>query len=65
MRVAIDMFVAESIYNDNHEHPSLGSCTLLDELARLEQENEYFIITGRPQKYRMQITMPNIRIYSV
>ena len=61
MRVAIDLLVAD-------KEPGgmlFATRALLEGLARTDQENEYIIITGRPQEYQTLAAMPNMRIYPV
>src|SRR6266852_390538 len=61
MRVAIDNLIAEK------EHGGMLSAAkaLLEGLARVDQTNEYIVITGRPKEYRALANAPNIRIQPV
>ncbi len=61
MRVAIDNLTSEK------EHGGMFSAAkaLLEGLARIDQTNEYIVITGRPKEYRALANVPNIRIQPV
>lgn len=61
MRVAIDNLIAEK------EHGGMLSAAkaLLEGLARIDQTNEYIVITGRPKEYRALANALNIRIQPV
>lgn len=61
MRVAIDLLIAE-------KEPDGMFCathTLLDGLTRIDQTNEYIVITGHPEKYQALADAPNMRIHTV
>src|SRR5712691_7552301 len=61
MRVAIDMLLAE-------QKPGgmlFATRAILNGLAQIDQENEYFIITRRPQEYQELATRPNIHIHPI
>jgi len=61
MRIAIDLVIVEKKF-----YEILSSLhTLLNQLAQVDQENEYIIITGRPREYRTFATKPRMRIYPV
>jgi len=61
MRIAIDLLVAEK------ERGGLltAAIALLEGLKRIDQTNEYIIITGRPREYLSFTSAPNIRTYTV
>jgi glycosyltransferase involved in cell wall biosynthesis/GT2 family glycosyltransferase len=61
MRIAIDLLVAEK------ERGGLltAAIALLEGLKRVDQANEYIIITGRPREYLSFTSAPNIRTYAV
>jgi hypothetical protein len=61
MRIAIDLLVAEK------ERGGLltTAIALLEGLKRIDQANEYIIITGRPREYLSFTSAPNIRTYAV
>jgi glycosyltransferase involved in cell wall biosynthesis len=59
MRVAIDMLLAE-------QKPGgmlLATQAILNGLAQIDQANEYYIITRRPEEYKELVTQPNIHIH--
>src|SRR5450759_3431871 len=59
MRVAIDMLLAE-------QKPGgmlLATQAILNGLAQIDQANEYYIITRRPEAYKELATQPNIHIH--
>lgn len=61
MRIAIDLLIAE-------KKPGgmlFAARALLAGLARIDQQDEYIIITGKPKEYQELATAPNIRIYPV
>jgi len=61
MRVAIDLLIAE-------KEPGgmlFATRALLDGLARIDQSNEYIIITGRPKDYQELVAVPNISLYPI
>jgi glycosyltransferase involved in cell wall biosynthesis len=61
MRIAIDLMVAE-------KEPGgllFAARALLEGLARLDQMNEYIIITTHPENYQALAVAPNISIYKV
>ncbi len=61
MRVAVDLLVAEK------EPGGLLFATraLLEGLARIDDTNEYILITGRPRDYKDLASAPSIRIHAV
>lgn len=61
MRIAIDLLTAEKLPGGM----LFAAHALLDGLARIDQTNEYIVITGRPEEYRRLATMPNMRIHTV
>lgn len=61
MRVAIDVLLAE-------RQPGgmlFAVRALLEGLARIDQSNEYIVITGRPDDYHMLDAAANMRLYPV
>ncbi len=61
MRVVIDLLIAE-------KEPGgmlFATRALLDGLARIDQRNEYSIITARPKDYQELATVPTMQIYPV
>ncbi|MBO0777985.1 MAG: glycosyltransferase family 4 protein [Ktedonobacteraceae bacterium] len=62
MRIAIDMVLAE-------QQPGgmfFATCALLEGLARIDTDNEYFIITSRPEEYaalQACAQAPNMYLY--
>ncbi len=61
MRVAIDMLIAEK----ESGGMLFATRALLDGLARIDQDNEYIIITGRPEDYQELTTTSLFRIHTV
>ena len=60
MRIAFDMFVVEQERNEAF----FSTQMLLGKLAHADQQNEYIVVTGRPQEYRMQPTS-RVSIYTL
>jgi glycosyltransferase involved in cell wall biosynthesis len=61
MRIVIDLLIAE-------KEPGgmlFATRALLDGLARIDQLNEYIIVTARPKDYQELATFPNIHTYPV
>src|SRR5258708_20312100 len=61
MRVAIDMLLAE-------QKPGgmlLATQSVLNGLAQIDQENEYFIISKRPEEYEALASHPRIHLYPI
>ncbi len=62
MRIAIDIVIAE-------KEPGgllFSTWALLEGLAKIDQENEYIIITGHPKDYQaLTKKAPNMRVYAV
>src|SRR5437764_295925 len=61
MRIAIDLLLAE-------QQPGgmlLATHALLDGLTKIDQANEYIVITGRPEEYQVLSTSPNMTIHPV
>ncbi len=61
MRIAIDLLIAE-------KKPGgmlFSARALLAGLARIDQKNEYIIISGKPKEYQDLATAPNIRVFPV
>jgi glycosyltransferase involved in cell wall biosynthesis len=61
MRIAIDLLVAEK----DRGGLLTAAIALLEGLKRVDQINEYIIITGRPREYLSLNSAPNIRTYAV
>jgi glycosyltransferase involved in cell wall biosynthesis len=61
MRIAIDLVVAEK----NPGGMLFASRALLEGLARIDQHNEYIIITSRPREYQHLQAAPGMRVYPV
>ncbi len=60
-RVAIDMLIAEKEAGGM----LFATRALLDGLARIDQDNEYIIITGRPEDYQKLTTTALFRIHAI
>src|SRR4051812_31810606 len=61
MRVAVDLLIAE-------KEPGgmlFATRALLEGLARIDQENEYIIITSQPKAYKDLAAAPSIHIHPV
>src|SRR6266581_2528765 len=61
MRVAIDMLLAE-------QKPGgmlLATRAVLNGLALIDQKNEYYIITRRPEDYEDLLSIANLHIYPI
>src|SRR5579859_4601712 len=61
MRIAIDMLLAE-------QKPGgmlLATRALLDGLAQIDRQNEYYIITRRPEEYEALVTKSNIHLHPI
>lgn len=61
MRVAIDMLIAEKEAGGM----LFATRALLDGLARIDQDNEYIIITGRPEDYQKLTATALFRIHAI
>ena len=61
MRVAIDMLLAE-------QKPGgmlLATRSVLNGLAQIDQKNDYFIISRRPEEYQALASHPHIHLYPI
>src|SRR6266487_5757301 len=61
MRVAIDLLITDKEAGGM----LLATRAMLEGLSRIDQENEYIIITARPKEYEKLAVAPNVRIYTV
>jgi glycosyltransferase involved in cell wall biosynthesis len=61
LRIAIDLLTAEKLPGGM----LFAAHALLDGLARIDQANEYVVITGHPEEYRQLAIRPNMRIHEV
>jgi glycosyltransferase involved in cell wall biosynthesis len=61
MRVAIDLLIADKETGGM----ALATQAFLHGLVQIDQENEYILITGCPEKYQALTLAPNVRIYAV
>lgn len=61
MRVAIDLLMLEKQLGGMF----FATYALIDGLARVDQTNEYILITGRPQEYQKLTLAPNISIHAI
>lgn len=61
MRIAIDLLIAEKKPGGMF----FATRALLAGLARIDHQNEYIIISGKPKEYQELASAPNIRIYPV
>ncbi len=61
MRIVIDLLIAEK----ESGGMLFAAHALIEGLAKIDQTNEYIIITGRPQEHQALAAKPNIHIHPV